>query len=245
MRILRVARFAARFGFAHRPGNAGADARDGGERRGRRAGAGARVAGARPRADGSEAVAHVRGAARDAARSPRVMPEIGRCCRTSPDAAREAMRLLDLAAGAGRNAARCASPCSRARSIRSRSSRSRSGSSCPPRLPGPGAARGAPRQPDRGRAGARCRGAAGAARRRRTPGAGRSGSPSWSTPRSWASRTRTRCARGSRRRARGRGGQRRRDRAAGEDAGRDPPAHRRRAAGSDPPGAARVITRDW
>ena len=65
VRILRVARFAARFAdFSVAPETDGADARDGRRRRGRRAGARARLAGTGARPDGSQALAHVRAAAR-------------------------------------------------------------------------------------------------------------------------------------------------------------------------------------
>ena len=64
LRVLRVARFAARFGFAVAPETGDADANAGRIRRARRARPGARVAGALAGADGAASVAHAGGAAR-------------------------------------------------------------------------------------------------------------------------------------------------------------------------------------
>ena len=59
VRVLRTARFAARFGFRIAPRDPCTDERDGTQRRGGCAGAGADVAGVCPRVDGAQTFTHV------------------------------------------------------------------------------------------------------------------------------------------------------------------------------------------
>ena len=76
LRVLRVARFAARFDFAVAPETEALMRRDRGVRRTRDAGAGTRVAGNRARPVGSAAVADARACCATAGRSTRCCPEV-------------------------------------------------------------------------------------------------------------------------------------------------------------------------
>ncbi len=143
------------------------------------------------------AFAHVRGAARVRRRFPRILPE---------------MELLYEEPGRGRGVHAPSRSC---RGRRTRSWRCASrvlARSCDPLadrvargaaqaagcVPGPRAARRAPREPDRWTRRSSMPRSCWSCSIQRMPGAGRSGSPNWSTPRSWASRTRPPCARTAR-----------------------------------------------
>ena len=80
VRILRAARFAARFGFTIAPETLAADARHGGQRRSGCAGGGTRLAGTGARPDGEKAVALFRDAAQ-LRRAGKDHPRSGRAVR--------------------------------------------------------------------------------------------------------------------------------------------------------------------
>ena len=186
LRVLRVARFAARFDFVVAPETEALLRALVGVGRARDARAGARLAGARDRPDGAAPVADARGAAR--VRRARAIAARGRCAlrraaarpRPSGDRYRRASRArARLRGGEGVRAAR---PLRRARA------RSRQGSDAAPRVAGPRGARGAQRPSRRTDVGAAARSRSTAATR---DGSWRAGTAS-SMPR--ASRRPRRCS---------------------------------------------------
>ncbi len=125
LRVLRVARFAARFGFAVAPETEALMRDDRGVRRARDARAGARVAGTRARPHGSAPVAHARGAARlrrarrAAAGSRRALRRAAAAGASSGDRHRRARRAgARLGGGARTRRCRRATRCSRTISAR-------------------------------------------------------------------------------------------------------------------------------
>ena len=127
LRVLRVARFAARFGFAVAPETDALMRTIVALGRARDARAGARLAGARARADGAAPVADARRAARSAARSPRCLPEVDALyrraqppARTQPGRRAVVHRARSTTPPTADSRFRCATRCSRTISARRR-----------------------------------------------------------------------------------------------------------------------------